>query len=171
MDIKKTAAKNSEAKFAPDAAAGVRHSTGAEAQPKKTEAEEIVDTLSHRYHRNLRLFMDWDNDDVLQIYLTSLAHVYDPHSDYFNRAQLDSFAIGMNLSLFGIGAELTSEDGYCTIRRLLPGGPGGQEQEDQGKRPHRRRGAEQPAAGGRGGHEPEQGGPVSSADPRARRCG
>ena len=29
----------------------------------------------------------------------------------------------MNLSLFGIGAELVSEDGYCKIRRLLPGGP------------------------------------------------
>src|SRR5258708_35334167 len=29
----------------------------------------------------------------------------------------------MNLSLFGIGAELTTDDGYCIIHRLLPGGP------------------------------------------------
>ena len=29
----------------------------------------------------------------------------------------------MNLSLFGIGAELTTDEGYCKIRRLLPGGP------------------------------------------------
>jgi carboxyl-terminal processing protease len=36
---------------------------------------------------------------------------------------LEQFAISMNLSLFGIGAELVSEDGYCKIRRLLPGGP------------------------------------------------
>ena len=49
--------------------------------------------------------------------------MYDPHSDYLGRAQLEQFAIGMNLSLFGIGAELTTEDGYCKIRRLLPGGP------------------------------------------------
>lgn len=89
----------------------------------KTEAEQIVDTLTHRYHRNLRTFTDWEGDDVLQIYLTTLARVYDPHSDYFNASQLESFSIGMNLSLFGIGAELLSEDGYCTIRRLLPGGP------------------------------------------------
>ena len=94
-----------------------------EATPKKTEAEEIVGTLSHRYHRNLHAFIDWDSDDVLQIYLTALAHVYDPHSDYFGHSALDSFAITMNLSLFGIGAELKSEDGYCTINRLLPGGP------------------------------------------------
>ena len=29
----------------------------------------------------------------------------------------------MNLSLFGIGASLETEDGYCKIRELLPGGP------------------------------------------------
>lgn len=95
----------------------------AEGKPKKTESEEIVDTLRHRYHRQLHAFMDWSSDDVLQAYLTALAHVYDPHSDYLGQSQLDSFAITMNLSLFGIGAELMSEDGYCTIHRLLPGGP------------------------------------------------
>ena len=93
------------------------------ATPKKTEAEEIIETLSHRYHRNLRFFTDWNNEDVLQTYLTALARVYDPHSDYLGRAQLEQFSISMNLSLFGIGAELVSEDGYCRIRRLLPGGP------------------------------------------------
>lgn len=93
------------------------------AKPKKTQAEEIVETLSHRYHRILHTFADWDSDDVLQIYLTALARVYDPHSDYFGHSALDSFAISMNLSLFGIGAELMSEDGYCTINRLLPNGP------------------------------------------------
>ena len=90
---------------------------------KKTDAEEIVETLTHRYHRNLHTFIDWDNDDVLQVYLTALAHVYDPHSDYLGKSQLEGFAIGMNLSLFGIGAELTTDDGYCVIHRLLPGGP------------------------------------------------
>jgi carboxyl-terminal processing protease len=95
----------------------------ANAKPKKTEHEEIVDTLSHRYHRNLRFFTDWTNDDVLERYLTALAHVYDPHSDYLGHEQLQGFSISMSLSLFGIGAELVSEDGYCKIRRLLPGGP------------------------------------------------
>ena len=109
---KAQAAKNKPAKTAAPAAA-----------KPKSDAEEIVDTLNHRYHRQLRFFTDWNNDDVLQIYLTTLTHVYDPHSDYFGHAQLESFSISMNLSLFGIGAELISEDGYCKIRRLLPGGP------------------------------------------------
>jgi carboxyl-terminal processing protease len=91
--------------------------------PKKTVEEEIIETLNHRYHRNLRFFTDWNNEDVLQYYLTALTHVYDPHSDYLGRAQLEQFAISMNLSLCGIGAELLSEDGYCHIRRVMPGGP------------------------------------------------
>ncbi len=94
----------------------------AELSPKKTEAEEIVETLNHRYHRTLRNYIDWNKDDVLQAYLTALTHIYDPHSDYFGPAQLEQFSITMNLSLSGIGAELTTtEEGYCTIRRLLPG--------------------------------------------------
>jgi carboxyl-terminal processing protease len=69
----------------------------------------------------LRNFTNWSSDDVLQVYLDTLTHVYDPHSDYMGSASLGSFAISMNLALSGIGAELTSEDGYCTIRRLLDG--------------------------------------------------
>jgi carboxyl-terminal processing protease len=90
---------------------------------KKTDDEEIIETLTQRYTRNLRFFREWDADEVLELYLTSLAHVYDPHSDYFNPRQAENFAIGMNLSLFGIGAELGSEDGYCVIRKLVAGGP------------------------------------------------
>ena len=118
IDAKAKAAK-AEANGGPKA----EEQKSADAKPKKTESEEIVETLRHRYHRQLRAFEDWSGDDVLQAYLTTLAHVYDPHSDYFGQSQLDSFAITMNLSLFGIGAELMSDDGYCTIHRLLPGGP------------------------------------------------
>ena len=89
---------------------------------KKTEAEEIVELLAHRYNRTLRTFKEWDNEDVLQVYLTALAHVYDPHSDYFNERYANNFAISMNLSLFGIGAVLSSDiDGYCRIVELKPG--------------------------------------------------
>jgi carboxyl-terminal processing protease len=91
--------------------------------PEQSIHDQIIDKLSHRYHRTLKMFTDWDKDDVLGLYLTSLSHVYDPHSDYFNRHQLEQFKISMNLQLFGIGAELRSEDGYCKVARLLPGGP------------------------------------------------
>lgn len=85
--------------------------------------EEIVDILKRRYNRTLKMFREWDSDNVLEAYLTTLAHVYDPHSDYMGKSQSDNFAISMNLSLFGIGATLTSDDGYCKITDLVRGGP------------------------------------------------
>lgn len=84
---------------------------------------EIVNLLARRYSRVLRNFLEWDGDRVLETYLTSLAHVYDPHSDFFDKADLENFSISMSLSLFGIGAVLTSEDGYCKIQELNPSGP------------------------------------------------
>lgn len=84
-------------------------------------AKEIVKTIGRRYHRILRTIHEYDHDDALQVYLTALAHVYDPHSDYLGKSEFENFAIGMSLKLFGIGAVLTSEDGYCKIRELKPG--------------------------------------------------
>ena len=86
-------------------------------------AEEIRKIIIRRYTRVLRTINDYDNDDALQIYLTALCHVYDPHSDYMGKAELENFSIGMKLSLFGIGALLRSEDGVCRIENLTPGGP------------------------------------------------
>jgi len=100
---------------------------------KKTVEEEIVELLTRRYRRNLHFFEEWDHDDVMQAYLTALANVYDPHSDYFNKSQADNFAIGMNLQLFGIGAELYSDEGYCTIRRVTPNGPAEKSQKIKAK--------------------------------------
>ncbi len=84
-------------------------------------SDEIVKNVARRYARTLRFWREFDSDDVLQAYLTALAHVYDPHSDYLGKSTLENFAMSMNLSLFGIGAVLQSEDGYCKIRELKPG--------------------------------------------------
>lgn len=84
---------------------------------------EIVDTLKRRYSRTFRLFREWDSENVLEFYLSALARSYDPHSVYMGKSQTENFAISMNLSLSGIGATLTSEDGYCKIIELVPGGP------------------------------------------------
>ncbi len=89
----------------------------------KVTPEDIVKNLTKRYTRVLRMLNEYDNDDVLQIYLTALCRVYDPHSDYMIKSELENFSIGMKLSLFGIGALLQSEDGICKIRSLTDGGP------------------------------------------------
>src|SRR5258706_728379 len=89
----------------------------------KEKPDEIVKIIARRYTRILRALREYDNDDVLEVYLTALAHVYDPHSDYLGKSALDNFSINMQLSLFGIGAVLRSEDGYCKIQSLVPDGP------------------------------------------------
>jgi carboxyl-terminal processing protease len=89
----------------------------------KSATAEITGTLARHYRWNLHMTANLDSTDVLQAYLNALAHAYDPHSDYFNTEHAQDFSIGMSLSLFGIGAQLTEDDGYCTISSLVRGGP------------------------------------------------
>ncbi len=89
----------------------------------KSATDEITETLAKHYRWSLQMVTNWDSDNVLQAYLNALAHAYDPHSDYLNNEHAQDFSIGMSLSLFGIGAQLTEDDGYCTISSLIRGGP------------------------------------------------
>ena len=94
-------------------------------QEKLTDkpAAKIVATLLRRHDQQLHTMKTLRGDELLEIYLNALAHVYDPHSDYLGHEQMESLSIAMNLSLFGIGASLQTEDGYIKIHELLPGGP------------------------------------------------
>jgi carboxyl-terminal processing protease len=89
----------------------------------ETNLADITQTIQRRFDREMRGVQEMDSGDVLQTYLDSLAHAYDPHSDYLNFEHAQDFSINMSLALVGIGAELGSEDGYCVIRSLVPGGP------------------------------------------------
>jgi carboxyl-terminal processing protease len=60
---------------------------------------------------------------ILSFYLTCVAQTYGPHSSYFSPEQESDFNISMKLSLVGIGAVLTSDNGYTKIVRIIPGGP------------------------------------------------
>lgn len=89
----------------------------------KHKPEEIIKTLTKRYERQAKTLHGYDTNDVFEMYLNALAHAYDPHSDYLGKSAQDNFNIQMNLSVFGIGAMLQSEDGYAKIMELTPGGP------------------------------------------------
>ncbi len=84
----------------------------------------ITAMLEKRYQWNLRLTTNWSSDTVLGVFLNSgIAHAYDPHSDFFSAPKAADFSIELNLALIGIGAQLSEDFGYCTIRELVPGGP------------------------------------------------
>lgn len=86
---------------------------------KKTPSERIKSRIAH-YVSYLK---QKEPIDVLELYLSSLAKVYDPHSSYMAPKTEEDFNIEMQLSLVGIGALLSSEDGYTKIESLIPGGP------------------------------------------------
>ncbi len=79
--------------------------------------------IDKRYDQLLRNLKEQTSEDVVSTFLTVLAETYDPHSEYMSPSQLDSFNINMRLSLVGIGAVLTTDDGYTKIRELVVGGP------------------------------------------------
>lgn len=83
----------------------------------------IIAELERHNRWSLHLMTNQDSGNVLQVYLNALAHAYDPHSDYYSAPHAQDFSISMNLALFGIGAQLMEDDGYCTIHMLVPGGP------------------------------------------------
>jgi carboxyl-terminal processing protease len=83
----------------------------------------IIAKLEKHLTWGQHLMTNQDSDTVLQIYLNALAHAYDPHTDYMSAPHAQDFSISMNLALFGIGAQLTEDYGYCTIHALVPGGP------------------------------------------------
>jgi carboxyl-terminal processing protease len=89
----------------------------------KEKPEDIASKITKRYSRLLRSLQDYDRDDVLELYLSAVAQVFDPHTDYMGKSSLDTFNINMSLSLTGIGALLRSEDGYCRIQSLVANGP------------------------------------------------
>jgi carboxyl-terminal processing protease len=85
--------------------------------------EEARETVAKRYERMLKGLSEITPGEIQETFLTTLTHMYDPHSTYLSAETLEDFSIQMRLSLVGIGALLSSEDGYCVIKELIPGGP------------------------------------------------
>lgn len=88
----------------------------------KTLEEEIRD-LVKGYARAFKRRAELESPEIFEVYLTSLTMLFDPHSSYMAPAARADFNINMSLSLEGIGATLSSKDGYTTIVEIVPGGP------------------------------------------------
>jgi carboxyl-terminal processing protease len=95
-----------------------------QARLAKEKPEETIGLISRRYNRLEKMMSELEREEILQMYLNSLAHSYDPHSDYMTPSEAQNFDIEhISLSLTGIGAQLIWVDGYTKIKELLPGGP------------------------------------------------
>lgn len=94
----------------------------AEDAPSPTALKKAKDQLIHRYELAVKRVEEMPKGDLYSYLVNSYAGAMDPHSNYLGPEETEDFRITMNLSLEGIGASLTSEDGYTVIQELIPGG-------------------------------------------------
>ncbi|MEM1304276.1 MAG: S41 family peptidase, partial [Planctomycetota bacterium] len=84
--------------------------------------DEAKQKLRRRYGSVRRRWQQTSDDELLELYLTSMTSAFDPHSSYLSPTTLENFEITMKLELDGIGAELRSVDGYTEVTRIVAGG-------------------------------------------------
>ncbi len=87
------------------------------------EEEKIVELLTKRFKNQLSRSKQLNNEDVFQLYMNSLAQLYDPHTNYLSPRSSENFNINMSLKLEGIGAVLQREDDFTKVVRLVHAGP------------------------------------------------
>jgi carboxyl-terminal processing protease len=81
------------------------------------------DKVRSRLHDVYNAASQFNRMDILGVFLSAAAQVYGPHSYYSTPKQVEDFDIQFSLSLTGIGATLTNEDGYVKIVNIVPNGP------------------------------------------------
>ena len=97
-------------------------------EKKNSDIDDPVQRLKRRYNNTRKRMLMVNekgvspNDDVLELFLTSIGQALDPHSTFMSPATYKNFQISMGLSLEGIGATLTSVDGYTVVKQLVKGG-------------------------------------------------
>lgn len=100
----------------------IKYELISELMNKKT-LDEAKATIRKRYERMLKNLGEIEGNEVAELFLSNVARLYDPHSTYFSAETFEDFGIQMKLELVGIGAVLSVEDDYCTVKEIVPGGP------------------------------------------------
>ncbi|MDD4098369.1 MAG: carboxy terminal-processing peptidase [Lentisphaeria bacterium] len=126
LQQEKDAARQQNAKPETDNAAPKQPETDNAAEPAAAELpalEPFPGRLAKNYARNYLRRAEVEAINILEIYLTALSRVLDPHSAYMAPETKENFDINMRLSLEGIGATLSTKDAYTVIVGIVPGGP------------------------------------------------
>ena len=79
--------------------------------------------IRRRYERNLTYIVDREATEVQESFINAMTQLFDPHSSFLSADTLESFNSAVQNSFVGIGALLQDDDGICTIKQILPGGP------------------------------------------------
>jgi carboxyl-terminal processing protease len=80
---------------------------------------KVLDVYDKWYKRLQKM----DRARRMEMYLSSLTNVFDPHTGYFSPKEKENFDIQMSGKLEGIGARLQSDGEKTTVTEIVPGGP------------------------------------------------
>lgn len=87
------------------------------------EYDKSIEVLNKRYDIYRTIISQYDPSDVYQIFMSSYAESFDPHTDYMNPFNAETFDITMSKSLEGIGAQLNKDGDYTIVFSIIAGGP------------------------------------------------
>ena len=87
------------------------------------DLNETKNKLTKRIDNQFNFFERTKSEDVIDLYINSIALTFGPHTTYMSPKRTEDFDIDMSLSLEGIGALLSNDGLYTTISSLVPGGP------------------------------------------------
>ena len=76
----------------------------------------------HRYELQTMRVVERTPEKLITSVAEAFAAALDPHTSYLSSENLEDFRIQMELSLEGIGAALSSDNGFTVIEELVPGG-------------------------------------------------
>jgi carboxyl-terminal processing protease len=76
----------------------------------------------HRYELQTMRVVEHNPEKLITIFAEAFALALDPHTSYLSPENVEDLQIQMQLSLDGIGAALSSDNGFTVIEELIPGG-------------------------------------------------
>ena len=76
----------------------------------------------HRYELQTMRVVERNPEKLIINIAEAFAQALDPHTSYLSPENLEDLRIQMQLSLEGIGAVLSSDNGFTVIEELIPGG-------------------------------------------------
>ncbi|MDR2030246.1 MAG: carboxy terminal-processing peptidase [Puniceicoccales bacterium] len=87
------------------------------------ELDRARHSLKRRYARLRNSVNDVEPTFVQELFLNSVAELYDPHSSFLSADTMEDLQMSLTNSLVGIGAVLQDDDGYCRVVEIYPGSP------------------------------------------------
>lgn len=85
--------------------------------------EEVISESKESYEDWFDRISKDRRSDFFEMYINSITHLFDPHSDYLNPKEKQDFDIRIGGKLEGIGARLQTDGNFTKVVSIVPGGP------------------------------------------------